>query len=94
MSNMTLMFWINTLNADKMTVLSYAVNENAKEFELMVEREMITLYVQQSEKYEMYLFRWIEKFVCQKQHGRGIKLFQQQLSDLWVKVTRLITNFA
>ena len=51
MSKMTLMFWINTLNADKMTVLSYAVNESAKEFELMVEREKITLIVQQSEKY-------------------------------------------
>ena len=48
---MTVMFWINTVNADKMTVLSYAVNDSAKEFKLMVEREKITLNVQQSEKY-------------------------------------------
>ena len=54
MFNMTLMFWINTLKAEKMIVLSYTVNLT-EEFELMVEREKITLQVQQSKKYEVLL---------------------------------------
>ncbi|XP_028398692.1 sushi, von Willebrand factor type A, EGF and pentraxin domain-containing protein 1-like [Dendronephthya gigantea] len=50
MSDMTFMFWINTLNADKMTVLSYAVN-GTEEFAFSVEREKMYLKVQRVEKY-------------------------------------------
>ncbi|XP_028398844.1 sushi, von Willebrand factor type A, EGF and pentraxin domain-containing protein 1-like [Dendronephthya gigantea] len=50
MSDMTLMFWINTLKADKMTVLSYVVN-GTEEFAFSVEREKMYLKVQQLEKY-------------------------------------------
>ncbi|XP_028408358.1 uncharacterized protein LOC114530936 [Dendronephthya gigantea] len=51
MSNITLLFWINTLDAEEMTVLSYAVDENDKEFTLAVMREKIILRVQSSEKH-------------------------------------------
>ena len=61
---MTLMFWINTLKADKMTVFSYAVKESAEKFELMVEREKIILYIQQSEKYEVYFFVSFHESFC------------------------------
>ncbi|XP_028398842.1 sushi, von Willebrand factor type A, EGF and pentraxin domain-containing protein 1-like [Dendronephthya gigantea] len=50
MSDMTFMFWINTLNADKMTVLSYVVG-GTEEFAFSVEREKMYLKVQQLKKY-------------------------------------------
>ena len=38
---MTIMFWINTLEAREMTVLSYAVQESAGELRLSVKRDSI-----------------------------------------------------
>ena len=49
MSNMTLMFWISTLEARRMAVLSYAVEESAMELNVMVHRDKIIIMVQ-SEK--------------------------------------------
>ena len=52
MSDIMLVFWINTLDAAEMTVLSYAVEESDQEFTLAVMREKIIFRVQSSEKYE------------------------------------------
>lgn len=45
MSNMTLMFWINTLQAERMTVLSYAVQESVEELRIFLERDKIMLMI-------------------------------------------------
>ncbi|CAB3983413.1 Hypothetical predicted protein, partial [Paramuricea clavata] len=45
-SNMTLMFWINTSTADKMAVLSYAVEESDKELRVFVQGDKIMLVFQ------------------------------------------------
>lgn len=45
MPQMTLIFWINTLKAGKMTVISYGVSKNAYEFSLTVETEKMSLQV-------------------------------------------------
>ncbi len=45
MSAMTLMFWISTLEARKMAVLSYAVEESAKELRVMVHRDDLYIRV-------------------------------------------------
>ena len=46
MSNMTLMFWINTLKGEKMAVLSYAVEKSAKELSVFVQGDKIMLVFQ------------------------------------------------
>jgi hypothetical protein len=43
------MFWISTLEARRMAVLSYAVEESAEELNVMVNRDKIIIMVQ-SEK--------------------------------------------
>ncbi|XP_028416200.1 sushi, von Willebrand factor type A, EGF and pentraxin domain-containing protein 1-like [Dendronephthya gigantea] len=51
MSNMTLMFWMNTLKADEITVFSYRTREGAEEFMLKMKKERIILEVQSLKKY-------------------------------------------
>lgn len=46
MTQMTLVFWINTVEAAKMAVLSYAVEETAGELGVMVEKDSIIFEVQ------------------------------------------------